>query len=310
MNAVTFLLAYAVTLSWLAPVVLPGRKTGGMRPVLAVAAWMGAIVTCLGAWLAALMILVVGLVRSAVDRTALTFCVQALGLAPTVHLPAPLAVALVVGLILVTASVAVHTAWRVIVTLASSRRNNRDHAEAMNIVGRPTGRRGVVMVDTPEPVAYCVAGGRRSLIVVTSGALRHLDDAGLHAVLAHERAHLRGRHHQIVAVLTALAAALPRMPLIAAAMRTVPALLEMCADDAAIRSSGRRQVLRSLVLLSTGGRVPEGMLAAGSTAVLDRVERLLEPGRRSSWRAGDLGLAVLTVVTCAVPFFAAMLCVL
>ncbi|WKG04949.1 hypothetical protein [Mycolicibacterium sp. HK-90] len=79
MNAVTFLLVYAVTLSWLAPVVLPGRKTGGMRPVLAVAAWMGAIVTCLGAWLAALMILVVGLVHSVVDRTALTFCVQALG---------------------------------------------------------------------------------------------------------------------------------------------------------------------------------------------------------------------------------------
>lgn len=310
MNAVTFLLVYAVTLSWLAPVILPGRRAGGMRPVLAVAAWTGAIVSCLGAWIAALMILVVGLVHSAVDRTALTFCVQALGLAPTTHLPAPVAVVLVIALIVVTASVALHTARRVIVTLASSRRNNRDHAEAMNIVGRATGQRGVVMVDAPEPVAYCVAGGRRRLIVVTSGALRHLDDAGLHAVLAHERAHLRGHHHQIVAVLTALAAALPRMPLIAAAMRTVPALLEMCADDAAIRSSGRRQVLRSLVLLSTGGRVPEGMLAAGSTAVLDRVERLLEPGRRPSWRLGDLGLAMLTVATCAVPFFAAMLCVL
>lgn len=310
MNAVTFLLVYAVTLSWLAPVVLPGRRAGGVRPVLAVAAWLGAVVTCLGAWLAALVILVVGLVHSVVDRTALTFCVQALGLAPTMHLPAPVAVALVVGLIAMTASVAVHTARRVILTLASSRRNNRDHAEAMNIVGRATGQRGVVMVEAPEPVAYCVAGGRRSLIVVTSGALRRLDDAGLHAVLAHERAHLRGRHNQIVAALVALASALPRMPLIMAAVRTVPALLEMCADDAAIRLAGRRQVLRSLVLLSTGGRVPEGMLAAGSTAVLDRVERLLEPGHRASWRMGDLALASMTVATCAIPFFAAMLCVL
>jgi beta-lactamase regulating signal transducer with metallopeptidase domain len=310
MNAVTFLLVYAVTLSWLAPVLLPGRSAGSVRPVLAVAAWMGAIVTCLGAWLAALVILVVGLVHSVVDRTALTFCVQALGIAPTMHLPAPLAVALVVTLIIVTGSVALHTARRVIVTLASSRRTNRDHAEAMNIVGRATSQRGVVMVEAAEPVAYCVAGGRRSLIVVTSEALRRLDDAGLNAVLAHERAHLRGRHNQIVAVLTALAGALPRMPLIAAAVRTVPALLEMCADDSAIRLTDRRQVLRSLVLLSTGGRVPDGMLAAGGTAVLDRVERLIEPGGRSSGRVGDLALAVSTVATCAGPFFAAMLCVL
>jgi Zn-dependent protease with chaperone function len=46
---------------------------------------------------------------------------------------------------------------------------------------------------------YCVPG-RLPTIVVTTGALAVLEPEQLAAVLAHERAHLAGRHHLLLAV--------------------------------------------------------------------------------------------------------------
>jgi Zn-dependent protease with chaperone function len=307
MNAVTFLLGYAVALSWLAPALL-ARSATAARPRLAVTAWLAAVGTALVAWTGALVVLVVGAVHAVVTNTALTFCVETLGITDAVHLPSALSTVLVVALLIGTAAVALHTTRRVVAVLASTRRRNHDHADAVHVIGRSTEHSGVMAISASQPTAYCVSGGGSSAIVVTTAALRLLDPAGLAAVLDHERAHLRGRHHHIIAALKALSAALPRLPLMAAAAEAVPALLEMCADDAAARRHGREPLLKSLFLLSTGHPLPEGSLAAAGTAVLDRMVRLAQPPVASWWRSREASVLLAVMAIGVAPAIAFTFC--
>ena len=63
------------------------------------------------------------------------------------------------------------------------------------------------LIDDEHPAVYCLPGRRR--IVMTTGALRCLDARQLEAVLAHERAHLSGRHHLVLTFANALKDAFP-----------------------------------------------------------------------------------------------------
>lgn len=308
MNAVTFLMLYAVALSWLAPAVLTGPAATARHPRLVVTGWLVAVGTALAAWVGAVVILVVGAIHAVVTRSALTFCVETLGLTDAVHLPSAVATVVVVGLLVATTAVALHTLRRLVASLVRTRRRNRDHADAVQIIGRRTNDRGVVVIGAEKPAAYCVSGGGRRAIVVTTAALRLLDQAGLDAVLAHEQAHMRGRHHHIIATLNALAAALPRLPLMRAAEQKLPALLEMCADDTAARRHGREPLLRSLFLLSTGRPLPEGALAAAGTGVLDRMLRLTQPPGSSRWWSRELAAACAIAATGFAPALALVFC--
>ncbi|CAM5509976.1 M56 family metallopeptidase [Streptomyces tanashiensis] len=58
-----------------------------------------------------------------------------------------------------------------------------------------------------------------------------LTPAQLAAALAHERAHIAGRHHLLVAAAEAFAAVFPRLPLARHGGSAVPLLLEMAADE-------------------------------------------------------------------------------
>ncbi|GFG71137.1 M56 family metallopeptidase [Mycolicibacter senuensis] len=310
MNAVTLLLGYAVVLSCVAPALLTWPGVARIPPRLAVTGWLVAVGTTLIAWLSALAIMIVGAIHSVVTNTAMTFCVKTLGIARADRLPPAIATALVVLLLLVTASVALRTARRVVISLRGYRRRNLQHAEAVRIVGYPTSHHGVVAMAADQPTAYCVSGGRRQTVVVTTAALELLSSTDLAAVLAHERAHLRGRHHRIIATLNALAAALPRLPLMRSAAKSVPALLEMCADDAAARDHGRESLLASLLTLSSGHRVPDGALAAAGTAVVDRMRRLMEPEQGPWWDPRSLAMVGIVAVTAAVPGLALGLCTL
>jgi Zn-dependent protease with chaperone function len=310
MNAVTFLLGYAMALSWLAPVLFTGPISSRIHPRLSVAGWLVVVATASFAWVAALVILTAGAAHSLITRSAPTFCVETLGIASAVTLPPTVATVLVVALLAVTAAVATNTTRRVIVTLCRTRRANRRHVEAVRIIGRRTDHDGVVAITADQPTAYCVSGGRHRAIVVTTAALELLDPPALAAVLAHERAHLRGRHHHIIATLSTLAAALPWLPLMRASAQAVPALLEMCADDAATRRHGRQPLLAGLVTLSIRLRLPEGVLAATGTAVTDRVTRLMQPRRAIWWHPRSLATLLIVIGTAAAPAFALTLCTL
>ncbi|MGY4708831.1 M56 family metallopeptidase [Mycolicibacterium sp. CBM1] len=308
MNTVTVLLTYAVTLTWVAPVALGSRLVAGANPRVGVAAWLVTVGAAVLTWMSALVILAAGALRSLTTHTAPTFCVEKLGLSGHLQPPAPLATTLVIGLLGATTAVAAHTVRRVIITLVRTRRSNSRHVEAACIVGRPMGGPGVVMVASQRPAVYCVAGGGRSVVVVTSAAVAQLDADGLAAVLDHERAHLRGRHHHITATLKGLAAALPRLPLMTAAARSVPTLLEMCADDAAVRRHGRAPLLRSMIALGAGGRAPVGALAAATTAVLERATRLARAADHPPRRPRAAVLLAVSLMAAVAPVVAFALC--
>jgi len=139
---------------------------------------------------------------------------------------------------------------------------------------------GALVVDHPSAAAYCLPG-LRSRIVVSVGTLELLGRRELAAVLAHERAHLRERHDLVLLPFTALRRAFPRSATCTDALRSVALLVEMLADDHALRGRPARELVSALVRFGTAGTcpAPAGALAAGEGEVAARVTRLLKPVR-------------------------------
>jgi Zn-dependent protease with chaperone function len=139
---------------------------------------------------------------------------------------------------------------------------------------------GALVVDHPAAAAYCLPG-IRSQIVVSVGTLDLLAPAELTAVLAHERAHLRARHDLVLIPFTSLRRAFPRSRAFAQTYRTVALLVEMMADDHALRARGlgARELAMALLRFGTAGSdcAPAGALAAAEGELTARVSRLLTP---------------------------------
>lgn len=181
--------------------------------------------------------------------------------------------------------------WRAVRTLAAARHTHARLAARLRIVGQlaPALGRDTLIVPSPERVVYCLAGRRRT-VVVTSAALDALTEAELAAVLAHERAHLAGRHHLVLVFARTVRRVMPPLPLFQDAEAEIARLLEMCADDTAARHHGRRPLLAALVAL-TDRAGPRTALGATGTAVLDRAHRLVEPASRTDRAAARRALA-------------------
>ena len=139
---------------------------------------------------------------------------------------------------------------------------------------------GALVVDHPAAAAYCLPG-IRSQIVVSAGTLDLLAPAELTAVLAHERAHVRARHDLVLIPFTSLRRTFPRSGVVAQSYRTVALLVEMMADDRALRVRGLlpRELATALLRFGTAGAdgAPAGALAAAEGELTARVTRLLTP---------------------------------
>ncbi|MGF0319626.1 M56 family metallopeptidase [Nocardia fluminea] len=114
---------------------------------------------------------------------------------------------------------------------------------------RPHARHDAVVIDHPEPAAYSVAGDPHT-IVLTQGIVTALVDEHLAAVLAHERAHLAGGHHILLAATRTLATVFPWIELFTVGSAQVARLVEMSADDVAAVSHGRQTVREALLTLA------------------------------------------------------------
>jgi Zn-dependent protease with chaperone function len=214
--------------------------------------------------------------------------------------PAPGGTAVAVAGLLLAAAVVLRTGWCLARELARSRRDRHEHAALVAATGRPCPELGVVVLDHDAPAAYCLPSGRYRL-VVSAGALAVLGTEQLQAVLAHERAHLRCRHHLMLAAAAALARAFPRVPLFAQAGPELGVLAEMAADDAAARRHGPDHLAKALVVLATAGTHPAA-LAAGGPAAIARIQRLLVPPQQRQARCARLaataGLLPPTAIAC------------
>jgi len=279
------LLLYSFTVAVFGPPLLRRFTHAGVAPRLGVAAWLAAMGSVVASWLAAAAFLANEVVRDANQpgATVLSTCFAVLGQAATGRdgvLPQ-------VGLVLLAtlaATAVARLAWCLGRSLLRARAATRQHARMARLVGRRVPGRDAVVLDAPERVAYCVAG-RPHTIVVTSAALATLDERHLDAVLAHERAHLAGRHHLLLALTRSLAAILPTVALFATGAVEVARLLEMCADDTAARAHGSATLLDALLSLCGVATIPTGALGATGVGVLARAQRLAappEPGRQ--WR--------------------------
>lgn len=187
-------------------------------------------------------------------------------------------------------------------------RTRRRHRELLELVVQPrsTAAGETLLLEHPAPVAFCIPGAR-PLLVLSSGMLAELDDAQLAAVVAHERAHLRERHHLLLLPFVAWRAALPVLPAADRAHDAVRDLVEMRADDVALESltgpEPRRTLAVAIVAVAggAGGVVPAGALAVDGGSVAVRVRRLLAPARPLSpsarWTARACALALLLVPT-------------
>lgn len=151
-------------------------------------------------------------------------------------------------------------------------------AEAFRHARGLPGRGQVVVTRDAAADAYTVPGhpGR---IVVSAGMLDTLDDAGRAALLAHERAHLSGRHYAFTSVARLAAAANPLLsPLADAVEYTV----ERWADEHAAATVGdRRLVAETIARAAVAAKRsrPRRFPAAALGAVFERLGgALLSPG--------------------------------
>jgi Zn-dependent protease with chaperone function len=163
----------------------------------------------------------------------------------------------------------------------ANRKRRAHHRMVVDLVGIGHGAalsqscartRDLRVLDVPQPLAYCLPGVR-SRVVVSEGTLTTLADAEVEAILTHERAHLRARHDLVLEAFTAVHAAFPRLVRSANALGAVQLLVELLADDAAVRAAGRAPLARALVACASG-LAPSGALAASGPSTVLRVRRL------------------------------------
>jgi Zn-dependent protease with chaperone function len=196
----------------------------------------------------------------------------------------------------------------VIRVAVATRRRRAHHRMLVDLLGMApaavgararTHARDLRVLEVAQPLAYCLPGVR-SRVVVSEGTLDSLTDTEFAAILTHERAHLRARHDLVLEAFTAAHAAFPRFVRSASALDAVQLLVELLADDAAVRVAGRAPLARALVTCASG-RTPIGALAAGGAHTLLRVRRLSGSGNSLLWStvAYLAAAAVLVVPTFA-----------
>lgn len=197
-----------------------------------------------------------------------------------------------------TLSLAARAAYLLTRGLRDARRWRAEHLTQLCLVAHRDPTLDALIVEHPTAAAYCLPGRART-VVLTSAALAALDDDELAAVLAHERAHLRGRHHLVVAGAAALDRTVPFLPVFRWARAEQTRLLEMIADDDAAMSADRLTVARALVRLAEGS-VPAMALGAADVAAVARVQRLLKPANRLGFVRSSV-IGGMLVVTAALP---------
>jgi len=315
METALALAGYAAVLAVLGPRWLATARWADRAPRLAIAAWQAVCASVVLAVVLAGLALTV----SSIEIGGRMFC--AVRCAPGYATPGGTTAALLGGGLAL--AVAARLAACLTATLYRTARQRHHQLDAIALLAHraptpdgaahlsPTGpapdaaarlsRAGpgldAVLVDHPTPVAYCLPGrGRR--VVLSTAALAVLDDARLAAVLAHERAHLRHRHDLVIAVATAFGRAFPYVPVLRQARAHVVRLVELAADDAAGRTADRLTVADAILSLAHRP-APAPALAAAATAAGQRVRRLLAPHRPLPRLQAVFGAAAVAAVLLA-----------
>jgi len=288
---VALLAAYAAAVGFAAPACLR-REWLARMPRLAMALWL----VLSASWV------------TAVTLAALAFAAPSLltwsafgsqRLLAGSHFPAEIAAG-----VLVSAAVILRTASQLAHDFRGARRQQAEHAAFLAAAGHADPVAGALVLDHDAPAAYSVPRGRHR-IVVSSATVTLLTPGQLEAVVAHERAHLRGHHQLLLTASTARARAFPALPLLERAAEEVAVLAEMAADAAAARRYDAEDLAAALVILARA-RVRTAVLTAGGPAALARINRLLAAEPRAALAERTAGLAACVAALIMATAFACL----
>lgn len=291
MIATLLLLAYATTVATLGSGLLRGAHWPERYPRAGIAAWQALSASTVAA---VLLAGVSAAMPMMLVTTTLAELLYTCAMLLRAQYATPTDAVVTTGGLGVVVVVSSRIAWCVARTAIRATRARRVQRLSLAILTHHDPATGMLVLEHAEAAAYCVPG-RRGQVVVTSGALGQLTADELEAVLAHERAHLRGRHDVVVATATALRDAFSFVPLFAAAADHVPRLVEMAADDIASRSADRHCLAHALLNLG-GAPTPVGLLGAGGSTAAARVRRLVAPSQPFGVIRGLAAAAGIAVV--------------
>ncbi|QHK18843.1 M48 family metalloprotease [Pseudarthrobacter psychrotolerans] len=168
-----------------------------------------------------------------------------------------------------------HLVFTLLLTYYKIERQRRRHRELLALLAAPSvDAARTVVISHDSPVAYCLPGGARSVTVLSDGLMAALEPAELRAVLSHENAHLNQRHHLLLWAFAAWRQALPWLPTTRLAQEAVNSLIEMLADDVALKTESKATLIKAIAIVASGstGGMASGMAPgmgagmAGSTA--------------------------------------------
>ncbi|WP_104092220.1 M56 family metallopeptidase [Arthrobacter sp. GMC3] len=188
-------------------------------------------------------------------------------------------------------------------------RQRRRHRELLLLLSSPSSERpGTLVINHEAPVAYCLPGGSRSVTVLSDGLMTLLSPEELRAVLLHEQTHLAQRHHLLLWAFAAWRSALPWLPTSKLAQRAVSSLIEIMADDVALRSVSKSTLVTAIALVASGSaQLPAASLVGSDVEKIDtpattsaRLGRLLTPAPSMS-AARQALIITLAVLLLAVP---------
>ena len=146
-----------------------------------------------------------------------------------------------------------HLVFTLLLTYYKIQRQRRRHRELLALLASPSadGPRTMV-ISHDSPVAYCLPGGARSVTVLSDGLMAALEPDELRAVLIHENAHLSQRHHLLLWAFAAWRQALPWLPTTRLAQEAVNSLIEMLADDVALKTESKATLIKAIAIVASG----------------------------------------------------------
>lgn len=282
MTAALLLGAYAILAGWVAPAGFQRDWTARL-PRLAIAQWLILSLSFVAA-------LTMAGLAMADPRLALWASVQHSGAERPLSSGLAAADPLTTSLGFVLASgVLAQTVRHLISGLFGAARQGSLHAALVGAVGYSDPTLGAVILDHEAPSAYCVSVGR-GCVVITRGAVSRLAPRQLQAVVVHEQAHIRARHHLKLGAAQALRSAFPWVPLLAHAPAELAVLVEMAADDRAAHRFDPLTVAEALIVFAHGVAPPTALTMGGPAAVC-RIRRL----HRASSTRSIRGHAILVL---------------
>jgi Zn-dependent protease with chaperone function len=298
MTAALTLLAGSLIAGWFIPGVLHRMDLRRRDPLPMIVAWLVSTAGVLLATASGVLLLLLPDHGPGVSLVAtLHSCWSAIqhGSPPRVEEAAGL-----VGVALLTA----FATRLVFVSLRGFRKRHRKRQENLSVlrmVARPaTDPSDILWLAHDEPLSFSMAG-RPGVVVATEGLTRHLDPDAVAAVLAHEKAHLAGRHHLLVAIADAVRATFPFVPLFREVPRAIRDLVELAADVGAARACGPAAVRTALLKVTRHG-APSTSLAMAQDAVELRLARLQHDSRPPSGLRRTVSCGLTAVTAAILPF--------